>query len=291
MKRFVFKSAKWKRSRPMSHIGLAAAIVPILLCGSLAYWEPFGARALRDIVFDLYQRWSPRPYDPDAPVRVVAIDDESLARVGQWPWPRAKLAELVERLTKAGAAVVALDGLFSEPERRQGEDASGSGDQRLANAIGSANLVLGITLAEQGAAPPAKAGFSRAGADPRPFLPRFNGALLPVEPLREPAAARGHELRARPGPRRPGAADAVQRRRRIRTDARHGGAPPRAGSFVLCHALGRRERGQRLRRGARHDGGPRRQRRNADRPQRHHPHPLRGHAGRAPRAGLADLRG
>jgi adenylate cyclase len=191
MKRFVFKSAKWKRSRPMSHIGLAAAIVPILLCGSLAYWEPFGARALRDIVFDLYQRWSPRPYDPDAPVRVVAIDDESLARVGQWPWPRAKLAELVERLTKAGAATVVLDVLFSEPERRQGEEASGSGDQRLANAIGSANLVLGITLAEQGAAPPAKAGFSHAGADPRPFLPRFNGALLPIVPLREPAAGLG----------------------------------------------------------------------------------------------------
>jgi adenylate cyclase len=190
MKPFTFRSAKWKRSRPMSHIGLAAAIVPILVCGSLAYWEPFGARALRDIVFDLYQRWSPRPYDPEVPVRVIAIDDESLTRIGQWPWPRERIAELIERLTKAGAATIAVDVLFSEPERSQGER-PGSGDQRLAEAIGPANLVLGTTLADQGAPPPAKAGFSHAGADPRPFLPRFNGALLPIEPLRQPAAGLG----------------------------------------------------------------------------------------------------
>src|SRR4051812_13676430 len=191
MKRFAFKSAKWKRSRPMSHIGLAAALVPILLCGSLAYWEPFGARALRDIVFDLYQRWSPRAYDPETPVRVVAIDDESLTRIGQWPWPRTRIAELVERLTKAGAATVALDVLFSEPERAQPGESAASGDGRLAEAIAHGNVVLGIALADQGPPPPVKAGFAHGGDDPRAFVPSFNGALLPLPPLREAAAGLG----------------------------------------------------------------------------------------------------
>ena len=184
------KSAKWKRSRPLSHIGLAAALVPMLFCATLAYWEPFGVRALRDIVFDAYQRWSPRPYDPETPVRVVAIDDESLARIGRWPWPRDRLADLVERLSSAGAATIVLDVLFAERERRGG-DSGPSGDERLARAVAAGNVVLGMTLADAGAVPPTKAGFSHAGGDPRPALPRFGGAILPIEPSREAAAGLG----------------------------------------------------------------------------------------------------
>ena len=37
------------------------------------------------LLFDSYQRTSPRPYQ-DAGVRVVDIDDETLRRLGQWPW-------------------------------------------------------------------------------------------------------------------------------------------------------------------------------------------------------------
>ena len=40
---------------------------------------------LSNLVFDWYQRLAPRAWDPQSPVRVVAIDDESLARIGQWP--------------------------------------------------------------------------------------------------------------------------------------------------------------------------------------------------------------
>ncbi len=175
----------------MSWSGLVAALMPMLLCATLSQWEPFGVRALRDLVFDAYQRLSPRPYDPSVPVRVIAIDEESLKRLGQWPWPRAAIAEIVERLAEAGAAAIALDVLLSEPERIPLGASEPAGDQRLAAAVARANVALGIALAEAGAVPPAKAGFATAGDDPRLFLPTFGGGVLPLEAIRADAAGLG----------------------------------------------------------------------------------------------------
>jgi CHASE2 domain-containing sensor protein len=52
---------------------------------------------------------------------LVGIDEESLAAYGQWPWPRYRLAMLVDRLQQLGAAVVALDLLMQEPDRSSPE--------------------------------------------------------------------------------------------------------------------------------------------------------------------------
>lgn len=50
-------------------------------------------------------------------VIVVEIDDESLARLGQWPWPRYKLAELLNSINESKPAAVGLDILFPERDR------------------------------------------------------------------------------------------------------------------------------------------------------------------------------
>ena len=42
---------------------------------------------LQNISFDTFQRLHPREFQ-NAPVRIVDIDEESLRRYGQWPWPR-----------------------------------------------------------------------------------------------------------------------------------------------------------------------------------------------------------
>ena len=68
------------------------------------------------IAFDLYQRASPRP-PGNSPIRIVDIDEKSLAKIGQWPWPRTTVARLIDRLAEAGAAVVAFDIDFAEPDR------------------------------------------------------------------------------------------------------------------------------------------------------------------------------
>ena len=61
----------------------------------------------------------PAPQD----IAIVAVDDASLARIGRWPWPREKLAEVVDRLNDAGARTLAIDILLLEPDTDAGDGA------------------------------------------------------------------------------------------------------------------------------------------------------------------------
>ena len=56
---------------------------------------------LQNQVFDFYQRTYPRVYQ-DTATRYVDIDEESLKRIGQWPWPRTTVADLTKRLRASG---------------------------------------------------------------------------------------------------------------------------------------------------------------------------------------------
>ncbi|MGH9937401.1 MAG: CHASE2 domain-containing protein, partial [Blastocatellia bacterium] len=79
---------------------------------------------------------------PPDEVVIVAIDEASIARLGRFPWPRALMARVVERLGQARAKVIALDVLYSEP-------AAAADDRALAEAIARAgNVVVAAQLAE-----------------------------------------------------------------------------------------------------------------------------------------------
>lgn len=78
--------------------------------------EPSMLVSLRHSVFDHYQRWKPAA-QVEEPVLIVDIDDESLARLGQWPWPRSILAQLADRLVAAQVAAIGFDAVFAEPDR------------------------------------------------------------------------------------------------------------------------------------------------------------------------------
>lgn len=71
---------------------------------------------LDNVAFDQLLRSFPRQYT-NLPVRIVDIDDRSLATQGQWPWSREQMALLTNRLTSAGAKAIVFDVLFSEPDR------------------------------------------------------------------------------------------------------------------------------------------------------------------------------
>ena len=79
--------------------------------------DPGGLVRLRDFAFDSFQRLKPRVYHPATPVRIVDIDEAALAEFGQWPWPRTIVARLVDKLTEKGAAVIAFDVVFADPDR------------------------------------------------------------------------------------------------------------------------------------------------------------------------------
>ena len=57
---------------------------------------------------------------PGNEIVIVTIDDASIAQVGRWPWPRTRLAAMVDKLAAAKAKVIGLNVFFSEPEQSQG---------------------------------------------------------------------------------------------------------------------------------------------------------------------------
>ncbi len=99
---------------------LSAILPGLVLVLSLAMSiYDFGglATALQDHVFDAYQRLEPRRAGPDGPHAVyVDIGNESAHRYGAWPWPRKRLAELVDAVRARGASAIVLDMPLAEED-------------------------------------------------------------------------------------------------------------------------------------------------------------------------------
>ena len=151
--------------------------------------DPWALQNLRSVAFDTFQQIQPREFLPDAPVRIVDIDEAALAAYGQWPWPRNVIAQLVEKLAKQGAAAIAFDVIFAEADRssanRMAATLGGFGDpeaaRRLASAqdndatfaaaIGRARVVAGFGFDPKGSKEPPRRffGVAFAGDDPSGF--------------------------------------------------------------------------------------------------------------------------
>lgn len=179
---------------------------------ALRVWDPAPVARLRLAAFDSFLVAHPRTPDPDFPVRIVDIDEASLQKLGQWPWPRTRMAELIERLSGSGARTIAIDLVLAEPDRLSpaalaetvagiadlkplAERASSlpSNDVRLANVISKAPVVLGFSAetGPQRQLSPPRAAFALAGDDPKVAVPRFEGGTGPLPLLAEAAQGLG----------------------------------------------------------------------------------------------------
>ena len=152
--------------------------------------DPLPLKQARDATFDEYQRIAPRAFE-NMPVRVVDIDEASLREFGQWPWPRDRMAALVDRLSDLGAAAIAFDILFAEPDRLSprnvfrdvpGIDPSllarlPDNDEIFAQSIAGKPVVLGFGLSNEGNyRPQVKAGFAFTGENPAGAPPHLTAA-------------------------------------------------------------------------------------------------------------------
>lgn len=184
----------------------AAALAAVITAHAAFAPQAFRLTAL---VFDAYQVMKPRDAT-DPPVAVIDIDEASIERLGQWPWSRSTVAEIVTRASGLGAAAIGFDVVFSEPDRtaparlvetmrRQGVAIEiGSDlpdpDAALAAAVAANPVALGIALSNEttAPAPEPKAGFSFVGPDPRARLLPYSGALSNLPALTERATAMGY---------------------------------------------------------------------------------------------------
>ena len=128
-------------------------MLALLFCALLLLPDPGFVPGLRYAGFDAYQRLWPRQRSAQ-PAVIVAIDDRSLAKVGQWPWPRDTVARLVQRVAAREPAVIGVDILFAESDRTSPEQLAaqfGASDPKLSailQGLPSHDLVLGQAMAQ-----------------------------------------------------------------------------------------------------------------------------------------------
>ncbi|RYI94659.1 MAG: CHASE2 domain-containing protein, partial [Acetobacteraceae bacterium] len=186
-----------------------AGLVIVVLLTLLRIGDSYPIQVAREIGFDFYQRLHPRPV-ADLPVRVIDIDEASLSELGQWPWPRDRLATIADRLGELGAAAIGFDILFPEPDRVRPDifaalypelsPAAGTEVRRLppmdslwGQVIGGAPVVLGRAGVAAGGADPAQLIIDAEVKGPMPpSLPGEPGVIANIPELEQ--AALGHGL-------------------------------------------------------------------------------------------------
>lgn len=187
-------------------------LLPLL---GLRALDPWPVQELRGRLFDWMQGVKPRmpAGRPVVPVVIVDIDEASIAALGQWPWPRSRMAQLVSAIAAGKPKAIGFDILFAEPDRLSPDRIVGalpdvpdeikarlakakSNDARLAESFADAPVILGVAVAHNpydgdrstiSGVPPVV----EIGADPRPFLPAYNQVTGNIPVLTAAAAGQG----------------------------------------------------------------------------------------------------
>ena len=184
---------------------LGVAVGSAFTC-ALLLPDPGPLPTLRFNAFDAYQTYIPR-VRRSAPAVIVAIDEASLARVGQWPWPRDTMAQLMARLAARKPAAIGVDILFAEADRVSPERLAESfrtrdpvvaerlakfrpHDTLLAEAIKNAPVVLGVAGMDQPMSGNAAVTPSRQSG-PAPPLRKYRGELRSRPEIDQAAAGHG----------------------------------------------------------------------------------------------------
>jgi serine phosphatase RsbU (regulator of sigma subunit)/CHASE2 domain-containing sensor protein len=184
------------------------AVLVVALAGLHHYGDTPVQSWLRNAWFDAYQAMMPRQR-VSAPAVVVAVDEKSLAQLGQWPWPRTLVARLFDRLAEYRPLAVGVDVIFAEPDRHSPEAVAENNphigralalqlkrlltnDETLAAAIRRLPVVLGVagTYERSELPPPRSAAVFRMQGDPMPYLWQFPSALASLRLIDSAAASR-----------------------------------------------------------------------------------------------------
>ena len=194
----------WRIADPFRGQRLAILILGALIILRLA--DPWILEAVRLKSFDAFMTFAAD--DTESPeVVIVDIDETSLAALGQWPWPRNRLARIVDRVAAQGPAAVGIDILFAEPDQHSSESflrsqpslpprlrdaisALPSNDMVFAESLAQMPAVLGVVTGfapaqtAEGPHPPSRsAEIMEFGGNPRPYLQTSQDLLRPITAL------------------------------------------------------------------------------------------------------------
>ena len=126
---------------------MLCGMLPTIAVALLSLYRPAFFRNWEFGAYDTVLRATPTR-QPAGRIVIVDIDDRSLTIVGQWPWRRDVIGQLLTRLRDLGATTIALDIMFAEPERLPG--AGASPDEALAETLTAGGIVLGYAMTFDG---------------------------------------------------------------------------------------------------------------------------------------------
>ncbi len=186
----------------LSFVGLAVSLI-----------NPNFIKPIQNIVFDGLQQLKPRQ-DAESLVVFAAIDEPSILTLGQWPWPRSKLAEMVEKITDAGALAIGFDIVFSENDRTSPKsifdnlpkstknlsavskvlESLPDNDKVFAEIIRKSHVVLSFFKQQAGIGTKLekKAGISWLGEDLSSQLENFEGSVASLPAFQSAASGLGY---------------------------------------------------------------------------------------------------
>lgn len=205
------KKGDWKLSRKMLFMGGMVTAVFLYL----AVLPPPLAKTLENAGYDEMSRFLGEPLSVPEVV-IIDVDEQSLATLGQWPWPRYRIAALIEKTAQLGARSIAVDFLFPEPDRLSpakfgalyqkeqgislnlsgGESDAFDNDRILAETIARSPVVLGGDLVFEGDTrnAPEWCGATlnvvvrgTSGAEGKPPVPEASSTVCPLPELAEAA--------------------------------------------------------------------------------------------------------
>ena len=110
---------------PLTLTFCTTLLVAIIFFADVPFFEIMELKTY-DLRFRSRGRVEPSPH-----VVLAVIDEKSLDKLGRWPWPRAKIAALVDTLSRDGAKVIGFDILFSEPDKNSSLEFISQLDRRI----------------------------------------------------------------------------------------------------------------------------------------------------------------
>lgn len=200
-----------------NYLNRIIGVICALFLIALSWWQPYFIETFRLKTYDIFLRQQPAPQGTDSSIIIVDIDDRSLSTLGQWPWPRSFLAEILLQIGQGQPKVVALDIVFAEPDRlspqrvvmalnkhkisptcRQQLNALPDHDNLLAQALKSTPVVLGFPFTFRYHPPEVNAQhyqrpgrFAVIGSDPTPWLFQASSVVANLAKLEKSAQGSG----------------------------------------------------------------------------------------------------
>jgi adenylate cyclase len=149
--------------------------------------DPFFIETARLKTIDYYQRTQPKQISEN--IVVVEIDEKTLDKEGQWPFPRQTIAKAIKKAFDNQAQLVVLPIIFAEKDRFNGDD-------ELTEALKTYPVILSQSAANKGKGQPVPRGVATIGENINDWLFEYNAAIGPTKQLGEAAAGVGMLLTA-----------------------------------------------------------------------------------------------